>query len=111
MRRGRPLALIRHIADFREESTVATWVLRIATNNALKILRKKRTVKMIQMSEMTYEDNYGEVPHPEFIAPWSQTAEVGSFHERRSSGIRVPSWNSTINGLVFVLRDVGALCA
>jgi RNA polymerase sigma-70 factor (ECF subfamily) len=69
------LALIENIADFREESSVATWVLRIATNNALKFLRKKRTVKMISMSEMASEDSYGDVPHPEFIAPWSQTAD------------------------------------
>jgi hypothetical protein len=31
---------------------------------------------MISMSEMTSEDSYGEVPHPEFIAPWSQTADL-----------------------------------
>ncbi len=30
---------------------------------------------MISMSEMTSEDSYGDVPHPEFIAPWSQTAD------------------------------------
>ena len=40
------LALIQHIADFPEESSVATWVLRIATKKALKIPRKKQTVKM-----------------------------------------------------------------
>ncbi len=28
-------ALIEHIRDFREESSIATWVLRIASNNAL----------------------------------------------------------------------------
>ncbi|MCF7963216.1 MAG: RNA polymerase sigma factor, partial [Pirellula sp.] len=46
------LALIEHIADFREESSVATWVLKIATNYALKILRKKRGGKMVSMTDM-----------------------------------------------------------
>ena len=63
------LALIEHIADFREESSVATWVLRIATNNALRILRKKRGGKMVSMTDMASDDNYGDIPHPEFIAP------------------------------------------
>lgn len=69
------LALIEHIADFREESSVATWVLKIATNHALKILRKQRTVKMVTMTDMLPEESYSDIPHPEFIAPWSQTAE------------------------------------
>ncbi len=69
------LALIEHIADFREESSVATWVLKIATNYALKILRKQRSVKMVTMTDRVPEENYSDIPHPEFIAPWSQTAE------------------------------------
>ncbi len=65
------LALIEHIESFREESSIATWVLRIATNNALKILRKKRGQRVISMTPS--DDSYGDVPHPEFIAPWSKT--------------------------------------
>lgn len=104
------LALIEHIDDFREESSVATWVLRIATNNALKILRKKRTVKMISMSEMTSEDGYGDVPHPEFIAPWSQTAD----EIVQQAEVQAELENALLElddkyRLVFVLRDVEGL--
>ncbi|MFN7894175.1 MAG: RNA polymerase sigma factor [Pirellula sp.] len=104
------LALIEHIADFREESSVATWVLRIATNNALKLLRKKRTVKMISMSEMTSEDSYGEVPHPEFIAPWSQTAdEIVQQAEVQAELEKALLELDDKYRLVFVLRDVEGL--
>jgi RNA polymerase sigma factor (sigma-70 family) len=36
------LAMIEHLGDFREQSSLSTWALRIVSNNALKILRKKR---------------------------------------------------------------------
>jgi RNA polymerase sigma-70 factor, ECF subfamily len=101
------LALIENIADFREESSVATWVLRIATNNALKILRKKRTVKMISMSELASEDSYGDVPHPEFIAPWSQTAdEIVQQAEVQAELEKALLELDDKYRLVFVLRDI-----
>lgn len=104
------LALIEHIADFREESSLATWVLRIATNSALKILRKKRTVKMISMSEMTFEDSYSDVPHPEFIAPWAQTAdEIFQQAEVQEELEKALAELDDKYRLVFVLRDVEGL--
>jgi RNA polymerase sigma-70 factor (ECF subfamily) len=104
------LALIENIADFREESSVATWVLRIATNNALKILRKKRTVKMVSMSEMASEDSYGDVPHPEFIAPWSQTAdEIVQQAEVQAELEKALLELDDKFRLVFVLRDIEGL--
>lgn len=104
------LALIEHIGDFREESSVATWILRIATNFALKILRKKRGLKMISMSDMAGEDSYSGIPHPEFIAPWSQTAEEIAqkaevqFELKKALGELDDKYR-----LVFVLRDVEGL--
>ncbi len=104
------MALIEHIADFREESSVATWVLRIATNNALKILRKKRTVKMVSMSEMASEDSYSDVPHPEFIAPWSQTAEeIAQQSEVQEELQKALLELDDKYRLVFILRDVEGL--
>jgi RNA polymerase sigma-70 factor, ECF subfamily len=104
------MALIEHIADFREESSVVTWVLRIATNNALKILRKKRTVKMVSMSEMASEDSYSDVPHPEFIAPWSQTAEeIAQQSEVQEELQKALLELDEKYRLVFILRDVEGL--
>lgn len=104
------LALIEHIGDFRAESSVATWVLRIATNFALKILRKRRGSKTVSMSDLTPEDSYGEVPHPEFIAPWSQTAdEMAQQAEVQEELERALSELDDKYRLVFVLRDVEGL--
>lgn len=104
------LALIEHIADFREESSVATWVLRIATNNALKILRKNRTVKMVSMTDTSSEDCYSEMPHPEFIAPWSQTAdEIAQQEEVQAELEKALLDLDDKYRLVFVLRDIEGL--
>ena len=104
------LALIEHIADFRQESSLATWVLRIATNHALKILRKKRTVKMIAMSDMGSEEGYGDVPHPEFIAPWSRTAEeIAQDAEVQAELEKGLEGLDEKYRLVFVLRDIEGL--
>ena len=104
------LALIEHLSDFREESSAATWVLRIATNNALKILRKQRTVKMVPMTDMASEDTYGDMPHPEFIAPWSKTADEIA----QQAEVQVELEKALLElddkyRLVFVLRDVEGL--
>lgn len=104
------LSLIEHIAEFREESSVATWVLRIATNHALKILRKKRTVQFVSISDITSDDNYNDIPHPEFIAPWSQTAdEIVQQAEVQTELERALMDLDDKYRLVFVLRDIEGL--
>ena len=104
------LALIEHIADFREESSLATWVLKIASNHALKILRKKRGLKVVSMSDMVLEENYSDVPHPEFIAPWSKTAdEIAQVAEVQDEIEKALSELDDKYRLVFILRDVEGL--
>ena len=104
------LALIEHIADFREESSIATWVLKIASNHALKILRKKRGLKVVSMSDMVSEDDYSDVPHPEFIAPWSKTAdEIAQVAEVQDEIEKALSELDDKYRLVFILRDVEGL--
>jgi RNA polymerase sigma-70 factor, ECF subfamily len=101
------LALIEHIDQFREESSVATWVLRIATNFALKILRKRRGLKMISMTEMASHDSYSDLPHPQFIAPWSKTPdEIAQIAETQAELERALQDLDEKYRLVFVLRDI-----
>jgi RNA polymerase sigma-70 factor (ECF subfamily) len=69
------MAIIEHVDQFREESSVATWALRIATNFALKVLRKRRGLKTISMLDGGEDDSYSNLPHPRYIAPWSKTPE------------------------------------
>ena len=68
------LSLIENIEKFRGESSVRTWVLRIATNFALKILRKKRGLPTVEFTEQ--DDSYAGIPHPEFIAEWQETPDA-----------------------------------
>lgn len=104
------LSLIEHIEQFREESSVKTWVLRIASNHALKILRKRRTVGMVSMSSLAQGDSYEDVPHPEFIAPWSLPPDVlADQAEVRSEIDRALEQLDEKYRLVFILRDIEGL--
>lgn len=104
------LALIEHLADFRGESSIATWVLKIASNNALKILRKKRGLKVVSISQLASEDSYSDVPHPEFIAPWSKPAdELAQQAEFQEEIEKALSELDDKYRLVFILRDVEGL--
>jgi RNA polymerase sigma-70 factor (ECF subfamily) len=105
------LSLIESIDTFREEAAVATWVLRIATNHALKVLRKRRGLPTVSLEVPgDTEDSYGTVPHPGFIAQWrddpvelAQRAEVKLLLDAALSEL------DEKYRVVFVLRDVEGL--
>jgi RNA polymerase sigma-70 factor (ECF subfamily) len=104
------LSLVEHIEDFREESSLATWVLKIATHHALKVLRKRRGLSATSMSEFPGTDSYHDVPHPEFIAPWSQTAEeIAEQAEVQAELDRALADLDDKYRLVFILRDIEQL--
>jgi RNA polymerase sigma-70 factor (ECF subfamily) len=65
---------------------------------------------MVAMSQMSCQDSYAEVPHPEFIAPWTQTAEeilqqVEIQEELEKALLELDDKYR----LVFVLRDIEGL--
>ena len=106
------LSVLDHLSDFREESSVATWILRIATNHALKVLRKRRGLPTVSLDAQAGdgEDTYAALPHPEFIAQWrdepsrlAQQAEVRRLIEAALD--ELPEKYRVI----FVLRDVEGL--
>lgn len=100
------LSLVEHLRDFRGESAVSTWVLRIATNHALKLLRKRRGLPTVPLVEAD-DEGYADVPHPEFIAPWrDDPADVASRREVRELVDRALAELDEKYRVVFVLRDV-----
>ncbi|MCC7338730.1 MAG: sigma-70 family RNA polymerase sigma factor [Pirellulaceae bacterium] len=104
------LAMIEHIADFREESSIATWAMKIASNNALKILRKRRGLNVISLSQIQSEDQYSDVPTPDFIAPWAKPAdELAQEAEVQAELDTALSQLDDKYRLVFILRDVEGL--
>lgn len=102
------LSLVEHLRDFRAESTVAAWVLRIAANHALKLLRKRRGLPTVPLTDSGGSDEgYADVPHPEFIAPWrDDPAELAARHEVRGLIDRALAELDDKYRAVFVLRDV-----
>ncbi len=70
------LSVMEHLEEFREESTFHTWIVRIATNHALNLLRRRKTMKRVTAEETQDEDEEAPLPHPEFIAPWQDQPEA-----------------------------------
>ena len=102
------LSMVEHLKDFREESTVAAWVLRIAANHALKLLRKRRGLPTVSLANPDAPDEgYADVPHPEFISRWrDDPADLADRHEIRTLIDRALGELSESHRSVFVLRDV-----
>lgn len=103
------LGMIEHLEDFREESSVAGWVLRIAANHALKILRRERILPMESYAE-SGEETFGNLPHPSYIARWrNDPVELAQKAEVRKLVDEALGELEDIYRVVFVLRDIQGL--
>ena len=72
------ISALEHLDTFREEASFSTWVLRIATYGALKIIRKRKGLPTVSLDEAVApdaDDDYNRVTHPEFIADWKDSPE------------------------------------
>lgn len=99
------LSLVEHLRDFRGESTVASWVLRIAANHALKLLRKRGGLPTVPIADE--EEAYHDIPHPDVIAPWrDDPMQLASRQEVRELIERALAELDEKYRAVFVLRDV-----
>lgn len=105
------LSLIENLDSFREESSVATWILRIATNHALKILRKRRGLPTVSLEVATHaDDSYTTMPHPDYIAEWrDDPVELVQQAETRHLIDGALADLEEKYRLVFVLRDIEGL--
>jgi RNA polymerase sigma-70 factor (ECF subfamily) len=105
------LSAIEGLADFRGEAKFSTWLNRIATFAALKIIRKRKGLDTVSLEEATGpRDDYESVPHPEFIADWKQSPErlVEQNETRRLLDSALEQLDEK-HRVVFVLRDVEGL--
>ena len=102
------LSVIEHLGEFREEARFSTWLVRIATNHALVLLRKRSRRRTIPLGEDRGEtEDDQEVPRPEFIAQWRETPEqLASRHETRQLLEAALEELDEKYRLVFLLRDV-----
>lgn len=101
------LSVIEHLGEFREEAQFRTWLLRIATNHALALLRKRAVRAASSLDAPSPDDTYEGLPHPEYIAVWRETPE--EIAVRREMRQHVDQALATLDDkyrLVFVLRDI-----
>jgi RNA polymerase sigma-70 factor, ECF subfamily len=102
------LSALENLDTFRGDASFATWLFRIATHAALKVVRKHKGLKTVSLEEATEEtDRVGSVPHPEFIADWRQSPEqlVQKREVRRLLDEALAELDEK-HRLVFLLRDV-----
>jgi RNA polymerase sigma-70 factor (ECF subfamily) len=100
---------VEHLQDFREESSFYTWLSRIASNHALKLIRKRRGLRTVRLDEKTTRDDH-DLPRPEFIAPWA--TEPLEAEKQPSIRALIETALDELDEkyrLAFVLRDVQGL--
>ncbi len=101
------LKAFQNLSQFQEQSKFYTWLVRIAVNEALMKLRRRRTAKTVSLDQdiETEEDTM-----PREVADWSPNPE-----QMYDQGELRDILRKTIQGLppsfrtVFVLRDVEGL--
>jgi RNA polymerase sigma-70 factor (ECF subfamily) len=104
------LSVIEHLEGFREEAAFSTWLMRIATNHALALLRKRSRTVTVPMGENRSEEGYDDLPHPDFIAQWRETPDqIASRRETRQLLMEALDTLNEKYRLVFLLRDVEGL--
>lgn len=105
------LSAVENLAKFREESSFATWLQRIATFAALKVIRKRKGLDTVSLEQATEPgEDCDSIPHPEYIADWKQSPE--QLVERNETWRLLDEALATLDDkhrLVFLLRDVEGL--
>ena len=101
------LKAFEHLGDFRADSRFYTWIVRIALNEALMKLRKRRSDKSVPMKDHVDED--GDVTPREFTDWRPNPEQLLAQNELRTilenaAGSLPPTFRT-----VFFLRDVEGL--
>lgn len=108
---GAFLKAMEALDSFRGESGFCTWIGRIATNEGLEILRRRRRKDALSLDELVTEsDDDGPIPHPELLADWREDPSR-SVEREELRRILDRALDTLSPGLraVFVLRDVEGL--
>lgn len=105
------LSALEHLQGFREEASFSTWLMRIASHGALKVLRKRKGLQTVSLEEtMQGNDGLGNLPHPEYIADWRDSPErLVEGNETRKLIEDALEGLDEKHRLVFLLRDVEGL--
>jgi RNA polymerase sigma-70 factor, ECF subfamily len=105
------LSALENLETFRGEASFSTWLVRIATHAALKVIRKRKGLDTVSLEQNTEPADESEgIPHPEYIADWRQSPEqLVHKNEIRRLLDEALSQLDEKHRLVFLLRDVEGL--
>ena len=105
------LSALENIDAFRGESSFSTWILKIASHAALKIIRKRKGLPTIPLEATNDEtDDYAHIARPDYIADWRESPEeLVPRHELAALLEDALGTLDEKHRLVFLLRDVEGL--
>ena len=98
------LNALMHLADFEGRSSVSTWLYRIASNEALMLLRRKKNT--VNLDDFQPEDAE-ETPLPEVFVDWSALPEDELLSGESKKALDAAVWQLPEPlRMVFLLRDI-----
>ena len=105
------VAVIRNLHNLREESAFSTWLLRIAINNTLKLLKKKKKRAYFSSTTEHNEESWDSISLENETPPtWNKNPEELLKNEEIRTKIRESIERlDTKHRAVFVLRDMEGL--
>ena len=104
------LNALTHLSSFEGRSSLATWLYRIATNEALMLIRKRKPEVSLEQEAPAGEAESMEDIKPTVFADWSGLPEdeLLSVEGRNILDTAIRSLPETLR-LVFILRDIEGL--
>ena len=99
-----------HLSSFEGRSSVATWLYRIATNEALMMIRKRKPEISLELEAQEGEAESIEDLKPTVFADWSglPEEELLSMEGKNILDTTIQSLPETLR-IVFILRDIEGL--
>jgi RNA polymerase sigma-70 factor (ECF subfamily) len=104
------LGALEGLDTFRGEASFGTWISRIATFAAIKVLRKRKGLPVNRLDVPATENEDGLIQHPDFIADWREGPEqIAERKETRQILDEAIDALPEKHRLVFALRDVAEM--
>jgi RNA polymerase sigma-70 factor (ECF subfamily) len=103
------ISAIEHLPGFRGDANFSTWLFRIATHAALKLIRKRNGLRTVPIdtTEGDATEDFSGVPHPQFIADWRHKPdELAGNQEVRALLDKALADLDEKHRVVFELRDI-----
>lgn len=99
-----------HLSSFEGRSNIATWLYRIAANEALMLIRKKKPAFSLEGSDDVDSEESSEDIRPKQFADWSALPEeeLLSSEGKKILDAGIESLPEALR-IVFILRDVEGL--